>query len=115
MGYLTVEIGYNTLEELQARLREIQGPKCVPPEVVEVETVEPREHKQPEERLYLVYWPGTHVGTAWIHDSLENALADINEADCGTPQLYELGREIPLNPRTVHEQLNKVVVKWSVE
>ena len=46
---------------------------------------------------------------------MENALADINEADCGTPELYELGRQIPLKQRTVHEQLNKVGVKWSVE
>ena len=120
VGDVTVEIGYNTLGELQARLREIdpntnhQGP---PYEAVEVETVDPHEPEQPEERkgLYLIYWPGTHVGTAWVHETVEAALADINEADCGTPQLYELGREIPLKKRTVYEQLNKVGVKWSVE
>ena len=47
---------------------------------------------------------------------MENALADINEADCGTPELYELGRQIPLKGAAINKfHEGKMVVKWSVE
>jgi len=63
VGDVSVEIGYNTLEELQARLRDTD-PKCGPVPVKEevnfesyaVPThCEPEQPEEPKERLYLVY------------------------------------------------------------
>lgn len=119
VGDVTVEIGYNTLEELQARLKEIE-PKHITAEAVKVESIEPCEPERPEEHKgsYLVYWPGAEEAKAWIHDSLQLAMDDINESIYTTPRLYELGREIPLKRKTIienpHPQLGKALTRWEL-